>query len=154
MSDFPSRVLCVGAVVLDSDRALLVRQAPGHSLEGQWSIPWGVIEEGESPADAALRESREEGGVEIKVEGLLGIQDLPVSNWLAVAFLCRHISGDPRADGHETDLARYVTAADLDGLEDPVEPWCEWIVRRVLSGQHRCIPQDPGNPYSPIRGFV
>jgi len=50
-----------------------------HSPEGQWSIPRGVVEEGESPADAALRESREEGGVEIEVEGLLEIQDGPVA---------------------------------------------------------------------------
>ena len=154
MSDLCRRLLCVGAVVLDSDRVLFVRQAPGHSLAGKWSIPWGMVEDGESPADAALRESLEEAGVEVEVKGLLGIQDIPESDLLAMLFLCEHRSGDPRPDGRETDLARYLSADALAALDEPVEVWCEWLVRRVLSGQHRCVPQHANNPYLPSRGFV
>src|SRR5690349_8654952 len=55
--------LLVGAVVMRAEEVLLVRQSPGHPLEGQWTIPWGRVEPGESPASAALREVQEEGGV-------------------------------------------------------------------------------------------
>ena len=35
-------VVCIAAVVRKADRILLVRQAPGHSLQGQWTVPWGA----------------------------------------------------------------------------------------------------------------
>jgi 8-oxo-dGTP diphosphatase len=69
----PETVVCVAAVVRNADRILLVRQAPGHSLEGQWTVPWGRLEAAESPAAAAVREAREEGGIHAAVEGLLGV---------------------------------------------------------------------------------
>ncbi len=59
----PRMVVCVGAVVLQGERVLFVRQAQGHPLEGRWSIPWGIVDPGESPDAAALRETREESGV-------------------------------------------------------------------------------------------
>lgn len=65
----------VGAVVQRDDKVLLVRQAAGHPLAGQWTVPWGRVEDGESPVAAAVRETREEGGVLVTVDGLLGVQD-------------------------------------------------------------------------------
>jgi ADP-ribose pyrophosphatase YjhB (NUDIX family) len=47
-------VVCVAALVRKGDSILLVRQASGHSLQGQWTVPWGRLEAGESPAAAAL----------------------------------------------------------------------------------------------------
>jgi ADP-ribose pyrophosphatase YjhB (NUDIX family) len=72
----PCHVLCVGAVVMKGARVLLVRQAQGHALEGQWSIPWGFVDEEEFPDAAACRETLEEGGIEAEIIGLLGVQEL------------------------------------------------------------------------------
>ena len=69
--------VCIAAVVRRADRILLVRQSPGHSLQGQWTVPWGRLEPGESPTAAALRETLEESGIHAEVEGLLGVQELP-----------------------------------------------------------------------------
>ena len=80
----PRWVLCVGAVVLRDDRVLWVRQAKGHSLEGQWSIPWGFVDVGEGAEEAAVRETLEEAGVHIEVSGLLGAQDLRTEGWIAL----------------------------------------------------------------------
>ena len=66
-------ILCTGAVVRLSDSILLVRQSPGHSLEGQWTIPWGQVEGGESPTAAALREIREEAGLDFGREQRLSL---------------------------------------------------------------------------------
>ena len=76
-------VICVGTVVRRADEVLLVRQSAGHSLEGQWTIPWGQLGQGESPSAAALRETEEEGGIVAEVEGLLGVQELP-EPWLGM----------------------------------------------------------------------
>jgi len=151
----PRMVVCVGAVVLKGNRALFVRQAKGHSLEGQWSIPWGLVDPGESPDTAALRETQEEGGIVAELEGLLGIQNLPRQGWIGLVFLCRHVSGTPASDGGvETDRAAYFSMAEMDGFDEPFEPWCEWIVRRVLRGEHRTIPSELDNPYHPRLAFL
>jgi len=145
--------VCVGAVVLRGDFVLLVRQAKGSPLEGQWSIPWGVVEEDETPEEAARRETYEEAGVTVEVEGLLGVQNVRWECAVALVFLCRHVSGEPKDDGGvETDGASYFTLADLDGLAN-VEPWCEWVVRRVLRGEYRLVPEEMSQPYAPLRAF-
>lgn len=154
MNAYSGRTLCVGAVVLYGDRVLFVRQAPGHSLEGQWSIPWGTVEPGESSADGAVREALEEAGVRTAVAGLLGIQDLPETGWLAIVFLCRPIDGHPKPDGYETNAARYFTREEIERWQEPFEPWCKWLVLRVLCDGHRVIPEELGHPFSPSRGFL
>jgi ADP-ribose pyrophosphatase YjhB (NUDIX family) len=153
--DWPPRIVaCVGTVVLQGERALWVRQARGHSLEGQWSIPWGIVDPGESPAAAALRETQEEGGIVAEIEGLLGVQDLRREGWVALVFLCRHVGGTPTSDGGiETDQAAYFSLAEMDALDEPFEPWCEWLVRRVLRGKHHLVPPEPDNPYRPRLAF-
>jgi ADP-ribose pyrophosphatase YjhB (NUDIX family) len=151
----PRHVVCAGAVVLQGNRALLVRQASGHPLEGQWTIPWGFVEPKESPESCAIRETLEESGVEAELCGLLGIQRLPDQAWMALVFLCRHRSGVPAGDGgSETDDARYFTLADLDAHPEPVEVWCEWLVRRVLQRQYHLVPLAPGTPYQPCTAFL
>lgn len=154
-SDWPPKmVVCVGAVVLRQQRALFVRQAQGHPLEGQWSIPWGLVDPEEAPEAAALRETREESGVAARLEGLLGVQNLRPDGWVALIYLCRHLSGEPVSDGGlETDRAAYFSLQEMDNFKEPFEPWCEWLVRRVLQGDYRVIPLQQENPYQPRLAF-
>jgi ADP-ribose pyrophosphatase YjhB (NUDIX family) len=155
-SNWPPKIpVCVGAVVLRGKRALLVRQAKGQSLEGQWSIPWGMVEPNESLDIAVLREIREEAGVEAKVEGLLGIQNLPQTGWIGIVFLCRYLSGIPISDGGlETDRADFLSLRDMTKLNEPIEDWCEWLVRRVLHGEYCLTPVKVQNPYQPRLAFL
>lgn len=150
----PKMAICVGAVVVRENRVLLVRQAPEASLPGQWSIPWGIVDEGETPEDAAVRETHEEGGVHVEVDGLLGIQNLRNPGWLGIVFLCHPVSGAPAPDGVETDAAAYVSLAGLDELGASVEPWCGWLARRVLAGAVTVTPCDVASPYHPHKGFL
>ncbi|GAB4440763.1 MAG: hypothetical protein Kow00120_09020 [Anaerolineae bacterium] len=155
----PCIVACVGAVVLRDARALFVRQTYG-SLKGQWSIPWGYVQgddAGDPPDVAALRETREESGVTAQVEGLLGIQNHTTQAGeprVYFLFLCRHVSGEPTPDGYETDRAAYFSLEELDALEEPIDPFCAWLARRVLMGEHHIIPPEPLNPYRPHRAYL
>jgi 8-oxo-dGTP diphosphatase len=148
---------CVGAIVFKADQALFVRQASGHPLAGQWTAPWGIIEPGETPEHAVVRETKEESGVRVRVEGLLGIQNLPApfAGWIGIAFLCRHLEGAPTPDvTQETDAAAYLSLAEMDAFREPFEPWSAWLVRRVWRGEHRVIPAALDNPFKPQIAFL
>jgi ADP-ribose pyrophosphatase YjhB (NUDIX family) len=132
----------------------MVRQARGYELEGQWSVPWGLVDPDETPEDAALRETLEESGITAEIEGLLGIQNLRSEGWLALIFLCRHVHGVPAYDGVETDGAAYFSLEEMDALDEPIEPWCHWLVSRVLRGEYHLIPPESDNPFSPRLAFL
>lgn len=162
--EFPPRfVLCVGAVVRRGDGVLFVRQTYGESLTGTWTLPWGFVHgpdpggPSDPPHVAAMRETLEESGVTAEMEGLLGIQNHPDREGnlrVYFLFLARHVRGDPMPDDHETDRATYFTLAELDALDDPVDPFCKWLARRVLRGEHHLIPPEAVNPYAPNIAFL
>jgi hypothetical protein len=96
----------------------------------------------------------EEAGIAAEVAGLLAVQPLP-EPWegtIAIVFLCNHVSGTPTPDGVETDRACYLAASDLSGV-GAIEPWCRWLVERVLAGHTEGLLCVEGNPFG-SEGFV
>lgn len=63
--------VCVGAIAVDNDRLLLVRRGHGAAA-GEWSVPGGRVEAGETLAEAVVRELLEETGVEGVCNDLVG----------------------------------------------------------------------------------
>lgn len=59
----------VGAFVKRDDRVLLVRE------DGQWMLPGGMLEPGETPAEGAARELREETGLSVEIDDLLAVSE-------------------------------------------------------------------------------
>lgn len=153
--EFPPRnVLCAGAVVLSEDRCLFVREAQGR-LAGQWGIPWGFVERGESPDEAAAREAREEAGVSIAVSALLGTASLRnPEGAVGMVFLAELVPHEqtPVPDGVETSDVGFFGLADLLQPQVSFEPWCRWVVQRVFEG-HRGVPRATDGP-SPLPTFL
>ena len=98
----------VTAVVIKGDQLLLVRRADN----GAWTPVTGIVDPGEQPADAAVREVVEEAGVRVVPERLagVGVTDLVVydngdmSQYLDLTFRMRWTDGDPYpADGENTE---------------------------------------------------
>lgn len=90
-----------------------------------WALVGGIVDPGEQPADAVLREILEETGIEAVVERVVGVALQPltypngdVCQYLDVWFRCRAISGDPRVNDDESiEVAWFDLEAlpDLDG---------------------------------------
>ncbi len=121
--DYPEHpIVGVGAVILDGDRALLVRRNT-EPLKGEWSVPGGVLELGEKLRDGAAREALEETGLRVEVGEVLDVFDsiFPDAegrtqyHYVLIDFLCRPLSGEA-APGSDVSEVQWVTAADLDRL--------------------------------------
>ena len=105
---------------------------------------------------AAVREVREEAGVEAAVEALLGVQELPEPHLggVALIYLCKHIGGTVAPQDTETDAARYFSASAFRTLAETKEPWSDWLVRRVFSGELTLTRGDSTNPLQSKGAFL
>src|SRR5262245_11264212 len=115
-------VVAVGVVLLDGDRVLLVERARPPNA-GRWTVPGGVVEAGESMREAALRELREETGLECTLGPIVEILERIVPDdvgrarfhYVIVDFLGTAPAGELRATSDASD-ARFIPLRDLGTL--------------------------------------
>ncbi len=117
--------VCVGAVVVDADRLLMIRRGHGPAA-GQWSVPGGRVEAGELLAEAVVRELWEETGVEGVCGELVGwverfeedehfvILDFQV----AVLEATGPVAGDDAAEARWVPLVHVADLNLVDGLAE------------------------------------
>ena len=116
--EFPeSPLVGVGAVVVDQGRVLLVRRG-SEPLKGQWSLPGGLLEVGESLSAGVAREVREETGLTVEPVELIELLDRIHRegervryHYVIADYLCRVVCGELQAasDAEET---RWVERAE------------------------------------------
>lgn len=99
-------VPAVGVVCFRGAEVLLIRRGTPPRL-GEWSLPGGRIEFGERAADAALRELREETGVEAEIVGLLDVVDglFPPRHYVLIDYAARWVAGEPVAGDDAAEAA-------------------------------------------------
>jgi 8-oxo-dGTP diphosphatase len=111
--EYPDRpVVGVGGVIIRDGRALLIRRG-SPPLEGQWSIPGGTLELGETIAEGVRRELREETGLDVRVLDLIEVferifpdgKGRPQYHFVIIDYLCESPVGTPRAGSDVTDTA-------------------------------------------------
>lgn len=128
-------VACVGAVVLDGSRLLLIRR--GHEPDkGRWSLPGGRVEPGESDAEAVVREAREETGLSVVAGAPVGAVRLPGPGgavYVVRDYRCALAASRPadaRAGDDAADVGWFTPAelADLDCSPGLLASLTEWGV--------------------------
>lgn len=112
--------VAVGTIITAADsRLVLVRRAiePGYGL---WVFPGGFVDRGEELTQAAIREAREESGLEVRIDRLVNIYSYPEAAVIVVVYAATALSGELCAD-EECLEARLFSADDL--------PWNELAFR-------------------------
>jgi 8-oxo-dGTP diphosphatase len=111
-------VRCVGAVVHDREGRLLLVQRANDPGRGQWSLPGGRVEPGESDASAVAREIHEETGLVVRAGSLVGSVSRPAPGAVYVIFdyVAQVVGGELSAGDDASDVAwvDLVTFTDLD----------------------------------------
>lgn len=116
VSEPPGPVECAGAVVRDAVGRLLVVRRGRPPAEGLWSLPGGRIEAGETAAEAAVREVREETGLHVEAGAVLITAVIADGAYRVQDFAARVVGGELRA-GDDASEVRWVTEAELGALE-------------------------------------
>jgi 8-oxo-dGTP diphosphatase len=132
----------VGAVVLHRGRVLLVRRGADPSI-GKWTLPGGLVELGETTAEAVRRELVEECGLAITVVGLAGVVDRVVRDadgrvryhYVLVDYVAR-ADTEALAVGSDAAEARWVALDRMDEL-DVTEGLMDMIRRAVAMSEGR-----------------
>jgi ADP-ribose pyrophosphatase YjhB (NUDIX family) len=118
--DYPERpIVGVGAVIIDQARVLLIKRG-SPPLLGEWSLPGGVVELGETLRSAAERESLEETGllvtagevIEVLDRIIPGREGAPQYHYVLIDFLCSVQGGELRAGGDAADV-RWAKESEL-----------------------------------------
>ena len=127
-------------VVDDAGRVLLQRRADS----GNWSLPGGTMDLGETLPGAVMRETREETGLDVELTGILGIytdpghviayEDGEVRQEFAVVFTARVVGGELAVSDESTDV-RFIDPAELDAL--PMHESVRLRIRHYLEGYDR-----------------
>jgi 8-oxo-dGTP pyrophosphatase MutT (NUDIX family) len=110
-------------VVNDRGEILMIRRTDN----GNWAVPGGGMDLGESITDTAVRETREETGITCKITGLVGIYTNPhhvirytsneeVRQEFSILFTARPVGGRLRPSG-ESSEPQWVSSANLTGLQ-------------------------------------
>ena len=125
----------VGVLIRDGDRYLLIKRAAEPDA-GLWSIPGGLVEVGERAAEAAVREAKEETGLDVEIEEVLGVVDKIVRDddsrirfhFVIVDYMAARKGGSLEASSDALD-ARWVRAAEFNGYE--LSPTLVELLKRV-----------------------
>ena len=124
--EYPQQPLVgVGAIIIEDDRVLLIKRGKPPLL-GEWSIPGGMLELGETLRQGAEREALEETGLVVRATELLGVFDRIVRDdnkrtlyhYVLIDFLCTKISGNVQAAGDAADACWY-TKPEVESLALP-----------------------------------
>ncbi|MFB4272105.1 NUDIX hydrolase [Nonomuraea sp. GTA35] len=135
-----SLVPACGTVTVDDAGRILMQL---RRDTGQWALPMGKMEIGETPSQCAVRETEEETGIRVEPVGILGIYSDPghivaytdgeIRQEYEVMLIARPVGGRPEANDEASDV-RWVEPGELHSLDIHPTQWRQ--LNDYLEGRH------------------
>lgn len=114
-------VFLAGTAILHKNKLLLVRSAAGDQ-KGKWGPPAGHLEPGETPEETAIRETKEETGLDVELKGIIQIVGFNYKDkdYLAVFYLAKAKKPN-KIKPQEAEVSEYVWASQDEIESDKFE---------------------------------
>ena len=135
--EYPSRPIpAVASTVIEKNRILLVRRANEPS-KGLWGLPGGVVELGETLAQAVVREVKEETGIDVEIINFLDVLDSINRDddgrirfhYVIFECLAKPINGEIQAAADASE-ALWVSIDELDKIE--INPFTLQFIKKMI----------------------
>ncbi|TAL48137.1 NUDIX hydrolase [archaeon] len=109
----------VDMIVTDGSKVLIAKRQ-GPPFKGLWKFPGGMVDDGETVEEAAVRETKEETGLDVEITDILGVYSSPTRDprrhTMAIVFIMRPINGELKMNEESTEL-KWVSFDEIpDGL--------------------------------------
>ena len=102
--------LAVDAAILKNDSIILIKRKY-DPYRGKWALPGGFVEYRERVEDALIREAKEETGLDVRIERIIGVYSDPNrdprGHTVSVCFLCEIAGGDLNADTDASEAREF-----------------------------------------------
>jgi len=144
--------VAVGTIIRAGDgRIVLVRRAiePGY---GQWVFPGGYVDRGEPLETAAVREAREECGLDVRIDGLVNLYSYPNRTPVIIVYAATLVGGELRHDEESLEAAWFDTTAipwDQLAFRSTHEALSDYLAGRIFTNV-RGARAEPPDPLTPI----
>lgn len=106
----PRHIVSAATIVLNNQNEILLIKGPRRG----WEMPGGQVEEGESLKDAAIRETKEESGIDIEVIKFCGIFQNVERSICNTLFLVKAIGGEPTTSSESLEVGFFPINEALD----------------------------------------
>jgi 8-oxo-dGTP diphosphatase len=112
--------LTVDPIIITDDKKIILIKRVFDPYKDYWALPGGIVEYGETVEEAAIREAKEETGLDIKIEKLIGVYSDPDrdprGHFVSVCFLCKPVGGEIKTS-EETKEVKAFSKDEIKGIK-------------------------------------